>query len=945
MEKQTLWEQVFNYQNLRLAWTKVKENAGGPGVDHITVEEFDQKREENLKLLQTQLETGDYKPLPVLRFYIDKGNGTKRSIGIPAVRDRIVQQALLSVLSSIFEEEFLDCSFAYRPGRSALDALNKIEGLLKEGFKWILDGDIENFFDSIDHDLLIGFFAEHVAETEVLNLIEAFLKARVFDNMTLHEEYLGITQGSVISPLLANVYLHRFDREITAKGYHLIRYADDFVVLEDSQEKIGNALADTAAALRTLKLNLNEKKTKIINARDGFVFLGYYIDARGKGPSKKAIGAITQKLHEIAQASKRKNISDRIEDLKQSIRGWSSYFHTCRGIEPEGTLALIALIEISLELGDEENARKLLEKRKEFTINHADLYYRLGHLAQTSGLREEALDDFSQALALVPDHFQAKESLKLLELVDEDVYSSIERLKKLIHFCPDLAQPYRDLAFCYAELGEYGLAQESYQKALTLEMEVEVEVEHEEKPITPLPAPAEPPQPLIFSDDDVSLFSSLFQGRRDYFAYQWVDEKGRRGFYPVNRSLSREELKNHLSGKKTLGLYLLDDEDCVSLSVIDIDINQKALLEYAKDEQEIIKLYRLTHHDAARITSVCDDLGIPVLIEDSGYKGRHLWFFFDTPIPAKLARLLLNFIAERAGKPSSGIHWEVFPNYNKLKGKGYGPLIKLPLGIHKRTNRRCLFLDREGNPLPDQMMALSQVRQITQQKVEDIILTYGVKSRTAPRRKERESPLVQSVLSGCKVINYLVNKARETHYLNNSERVTLLYTFGHLGQEGKEFLHRVISNCINYDYEYTEKKIRKMKSFPISCPKIREKHEDIALDLGCNCDLRIPPGGYPSPVLHAFKQPKAWPTQSSKVESTSTITQDYEAIPEDINAKLKRYIELRKQLSGVEKSIHRIEDEMSSYFDKSGTDAIATEYGILERRRKAGNKCEWIIKL
>jgi hypothetical protein len=190
-----------------------------------------------------------------------------------------------------------------------------------------------------------------------------------------------------------------------------------------------------------------------------------------------------------------------------------------------------------------------------------------------------------------------------------------------------------------------------------------------------------------------------------------------------------------------------------------------------------------------------------------------------------LARSLLKFIAERAGKPSSGIHWEIFPNCDKLKGKGYGPLIKLPLGIHKRTNRRCIFLDQEGNPLPEQMVALSRASHISKQKVEEILLTYRVTSRAAQKKKAVESPLVQNVLSGCNVIRFLVNKAKETHYLNNSERVTLLYTFGHLGQEGKEFLHKVISNCINYDYEYTEKKIRKMKSFPISCPKIREKHE------------------------------------------------------------------------------------------------------------------------
>lgn len=756
MNDQAFWKKVCSHQNFRRAWNKVKGNGGGPGADRITLEVFEQNLDENLKTLQDQLENGDYKPLPVQRIYIDKGDGSKRAIGISAVGDRVVQQSLHLVMSPIFEEEFLDCSFAYRPGRSSLDAINRIEAMIKDGSGWVLDGDIENFFGSIDHDLLISFVAERVSDVKVLELVKVLLNASVFENMSLREEYLGISQGSVISPLLANVFLHRFDCEMTSKGYHLIRYADDFIVLADSQEKVGMALTDTAAVLRALKLKLNEKKTKLIPVRDGFVFLGYYIDANGRGPSKKAIGTIRRRLHEISQAGRRRATVERIEDLKQSIRGWSNYFHTCRGIEPENQLVLIALLEMSMELGDDENARKLLDKRKDFdfSIDQADIRYRLGHLAQILGLREEAFDDFSHALFLDPDHFQAKEALKQIQLVDEDVYSSIERLKKLIHFCPDLPKPYHDLAFCYAELGEYGLAQESYQKAVKLEMDAKPD----EKPTIPPLTAAEPPQSLNFSDDDVSQFSSLFMGRRDFFACQWVDEKGRRGFYPVNRSLSMEEIKNHLSGRKTLGLYLLDDEDRVSLSAIDVDISQKALLEYAKDEKESVKLHHLAHHDAVRVASVCDDLEIPVLLEDSGYKGRHLWFFFDTPVSARLARNLLKFIAGRAGKPSGGIHWEIFPNCDRVKGKGFGPLIKLPLGIHKRTNRRCLFLNREGTPLPDQMAALPEVSHISQQKVEGILLTYRVKSRAAPSKRDVESPLVQSVLSGCNVIHHLVNK-------------------------------------------------------------------------------------------------------------------------------------------------------------------------------------------
>jgi hypothetical protein len=726
---------------------------------------------------------------------------------------------------------------------------------------------------------------------------------------------------------------------MTEKGYHLIRYADDFVILEYSEERIGEALIDTAAALNGLKLNLNETKTKLFSARDGFVFLGYYIDAKGKGPSKKAITAISQKLREISEAGKAGNISERIDELKQSIRGWCSYFHTCRGIEPVNALSLIALMEISIELRDEENARKVIEKRRDFSIDNADLLHRIGYIAQSLGFVDEALDDFSRALALDTGHVQARESMKQLQLVDENVPSSIERLKRLIRFCPDLAQSYRDLAFCYSELGQYGLAQESYKKAMMLD----IEAKSKKEPAV-LPPPPAKPEALLFSEEDETLFSNLFKGREDFFARQWIDETGRRGFSVVSHSLGMAEIKNHLDGKETLGLYLLNKGDQVSLSVIDIDIDKKSLLENANDKEKQQKLHQLTHQDAVKVASICDDLKIPVLIEDSGYKGRHLWFFFESPIKAKLARTFLKFIIDKAGEPGTGIHREIFPNCDKLKGKGYGPLIKLPLGIHKSTSRRCLILDREGNPLPEQMAALSQIGRISQKKVEEILFTHIMKP-DAPSKKKEDLPLVSSMLSGCKVINYLVDKAKETHYLNNSERVTLLYTLGLLGEEGKDFLHKVISNCINYDYDYTEKQIKKMKPYPISCYRIREKHEDFALDLGCNCSLKLPPGGYPSPVLHAFRRQNKWLFQPLSSSKGSVKEDGNKVMPDGISGKLKTYIELKKQLGGVEKSIQRIEEEMASYFDKEKTDSIATEYGLLERKRKAGDKFEWMIKL
>ena len=916
-------------------------NHGAPGVDQITVDQFERNLDGNINSLQIELETGAYTPLPVLRFYANKEEGSQRAIGIPAVRDRVVQQSLLSTISPIFEKEFLDCSFAYRPGRSALAAVSRVEELVTDGCPWVLDADIESFFDTIDHDLLMHLVAQSISDSQVLRLLGAFLKMSVFENMTLRDEYLGIVQGNVISPLLANIYLHPLDQKLTHTGYNMIRYADDFVALEPTQERAAKALADTTEVLRELKLNLNEKKTRLVHAREGFIFLGYHIDAKGKGASRKAIQAISRKMTEISKGNGRKNSEAKLEELSQCLRGWSAYFETCRGIEPQDGLFLVTLMEMSLELGDEENARKLLEKRKSLAIEDPDLHFRLGYLAQTMAMLDEAVDEFSQTLTLQPDHDRAIEALKQINLVDEDVYRSIDRLRRLIHVSPGLPQCYRDLAHCYAEVGQYGLAKEAYQKASELETDFE---DQETCPAGVIPYTAQP-LPLTFSDQDVSRFLSLFRGKQGHFARQWVDEKGRRGFYPEARCLTPEDITGHLTGEQTLGLYLMTEGDNICVCVIDIDISQRVLLEYAGDEERLAQLQRQTSQDAARIARVCDDLGIQVLIEDSGYKGRHVWFFLATPIAAKLVRRFLRFICDKSGEPPAGIHREIFPTSDKVKGQGLGCLIKLPLGIHKRTGNRCLFVDPIGDALPDQARVLADIVPISEQQVEEILLTYASKTKVARGDQAEESSLVKNLLSGCKVINYLVHKAEQTHYLENSERVTLLYTLGHLGREGKDFLHQVIANCINYDYEITEKRIMKMKPSPISCARIREKHEDFVLDMDCNCKFKLPKNGYPCPILHAFGQPKTWPLSvAAAAEKGGLLEADGDTTSGEINEWLKRYIELKRQLRGVENSVSRLEEKMAQYFDGLGTDGVETQYGMLERR-KSGSRLEWIIRM
>ncbi|KKM10458.1 transcriptional regulator, partial [Clostridiales bacterium PH28_bin88] len=225
----SLIDKVYNPTNLRLAWEKVRENGGAGGVDAVSIMEFNAVAPEELKKLHQELKTNTYKPMPVRRVYIPKRGkpNEKRPLGIPAIRDRVCQQALKNRLEPIFEPEFNDCSFGYRPRRSPHHALRKIWRELMDGYQWVVDADLRDYFGSVEHEKLIDMVAEKISDGRVLSLIRQMLKAGCMEEGKYLPSPKGTPQGGVISPLLSNIYLTPFDNEMTRRGYHLTRFADD----------------------------------------------------------------------------------------------------------------------------------------------------------------------------------------------------------------------------------------------------------------------------------------------------------------------------------------------------------------------------------------------------------------------------------------------------------------------------------------------------------------------------------------------------------------------------------------------------------------------------------------------------------------------------------------------------------------------------------------------
>ena len=327
-----LIDKIYEMKNLRNAWKKVKSNKGCAGMDKQSIHDFQKQSKIHLKEVQRVVRNGAYEPMPTLRKLIPKGDNTYRPLGIPIVKDRILQQATKNVIETIFEMKFLDHSYGYRPDRNAQQAVKQIKNYIDQGYIWVIDADVEKFFDSVDHELLIEFVAEEISDGKVLHLIESWLKAGVMNNGKLEDTTVGTPQGGVISPLLANIYLHEMDWQINEiNDVRLVRYADDFVVLCKTKEKAEQTMKQISDILMRLKLRLNSTKTKIVNVNmENFEFLGFKLKRRSGTllitPKKKAIMKFKESIRRLTWRRQPITAIDMVRRLNWVIRGWGNYF-------------------------------------------------------------------------------------------------------------------------------------------------------------------------------------------------------------------------------------------------------------------------------------------------------------------------------------------------------------------------------------------------------------------------------------------------------------------------------------------------------------------------------------------------------------------------------------------------------------------------------------------
>ena len=324
----SLIDKVYSERCLTAAAFQVEANEGAAGVDHVSVKTFGDRREAEVAKLSEQLRTGTYRPQAVRRVHIPTpGTKETRPLGIPTVRDRVVQAAVVKVIEPIFERDFAEQSYGFRPGRGCKDALRRVDSLLKSGYTFVVDADLKSYFDTIPHDRLLDRLRTKISDGRLLTLIESFLQAGILDGLKEWNPTEGAPQGAVLSPLLSNVYLDPLDHLLAEQGWEMVRYADDFVILCRTAEEAERALQVVQQWTMDNGLTLHPAKTRIVNAATaGFDFLGYTFCRGEHFPRTKSRQKLKTTIREKTRRNNGQSLSQIIADVNRTLRGWYEYF-------------------------------------------------------------------------------------------------------------------------------------------------------------------------------------------------------------------------------------------------------------------------------------------------------------------------------------------------------------------------------------------------------------------------------------------------------------------------------------------------------------------------------------------------------------------------------------------------------------------------------------------
>lgn len=941
------YTRIIDLQNLQRAWEKVYTNHPAAGSDNISAEQFENRKKEYLYQLHVELKTGKYIPQIVKQIEIYK-NGKARTVSLFCMRDKVVQQSICTVLGGRLEQRISPRAFAYRSGKSALTGVNEIEQKIKEQrYSHFLKMDIEKYFDCINIEQCLSIVGELEKEKEVVQLLEKCIRTPCYDmSGIIRKKGRGLYQGSVLSPVLSNLYLADFDKYMEENTQYYLRYSDDMLVLGSDWKQLEQIEQNAKIQLNSLDLRLKESKTCIVTASEGIEFLGIFLSNQGKAIPHKAKMRLKEKLEDI-WFSNEWSMEEKLKRGKEILGGWEQYYNMDREIEDMIEYAIV--FAYACKQDNRTMIQQLKKQRKQY-VN----IYKENLLYFTSFWKEQ--NDIDLLLFEYEQFFQLDKLDERKEWKDENEKSRAIRIYENLVIREDV-ENLTELMQFYTDRHMYNKAQSIAERIDCIptewkKEEVETEEEVKYKKETKV-------EKISLSEKEKQYFIQRFVGREDTYGVATVRLNGKYMFEQVKVPFTEEVLEEHLQGRQTVATYIQRNNDTVHTAVFDVDISKKILLQAGKDNRGMGQYMKNAKDVTRRIMKVLKRMGICGYVEYSGYRGYHIWIFFKEWLPVKYCNLFQDCVLKQENDLlSEGITIECFPNKKRVKEKQPGQLMKLPWGEHYFSGKRTYFVDEMFQPLENQKALLGKVKEYDVETIKRIIAAHMGESFT-PKQNTKVEGIeefgalpneVEIVLQKCGLQRYLCLKAKRTGYLSHYERLTILYVFGHLGEAGRDFVHQVMEYTLNYQYAITERFICKCPAKPISCIKLREQYKQVTAEVGCNCNFRRTKNCYPSPVLHVVTGMGDESVNVTMPTAKKISKEKEKDIYEEINIHtkvgelVKKLMELKKQNRGVEKAIKKQEEELEKIFNETNVECMELEVGLLKRvQTPKGN--DWVIEL
>ncbi|MCS6912336.1 MAG: reverse transcriptase domain-containing protein [Myxococcales bacterium] len=920
----SLLDQAASLPALRAALDRAVRQRGTPGPDGITLAAFAARAEVELAKLSAELLSGTYQPRPARRVQIPKPGGGYRHLAIGCVRDRVVAHALSATLSAVLDEQLHPFAFAYRRGRSPRQALEVVAAALAEGRQWVLRADIESFFEQIPIPLLLSALEAATGEPPLVAVVERLVGSGILVGGEIVDPLSGTPQGLPLSPLLSNLYLLPFDQAVEAAGLSMVRYGDDLCICVTSRAAALQARDLVSGALSRLRLRLNESKVQVRHLGEGFVFLGFAFTPLGRRPGPQAIRSLVRKVEAVLA----ERPTDGGEEIDALLRGWLGYYGSLAGVQ--------------LPAAVRARAEALEAHRVQALQGQAD------SAPEAEGERREA--------AVSSPYAEAARSLRAARGAPEEA-ALHERLRAQLRIDPAMWPALADAlirgdggaaAELLARAGRFGDAMQAAQLVPPAEGADAV------APATPdwQEEPRLAPRP-----EDAERLLELFGGAEHVFVRDLRQPNG-----VVRERVAEpptvEHVRQHLEGAFWMGCYPLRANRSVRFAAVRVVAARRARGEATSLQAEVTA-------EARRLLDVLGKLGLPPVVSLEPARGYVLWVLFSGPVSAARARALVLHVLATSGEAGPGVTREVVPAQEVTRPDRPGTGILWPLGRDPRTGQRAWLLDESFRPLPDQGRALQGLVRVDPSLVARI-LNPSASVRPSPQVPPSpspagpspvspvqtctspfvEQPRAQQIYAGCNVFRYFVDQAVSGRGLASSERHFVADVLGRLGSEAEPALEAVFRHLDDYRPGLGARHLLRIYPYPTSCARIRSKLPELTARVGCDCRFRLPPGSYPTPVLHALGAAEV-PGLSERVQAAAArgglaraamaaMNEGRKELGQKASALCARLADLRRQARMLERTIASVEGELDAVLDEAGDEALETPSGVLRRVREGG---------